>query len=77
MLVCVYVLMPQPTVFFYFRRIVRVLWRKLIAAAKGGSMKRFVFTVTLGVLLGMALHEVPAVKQLVDKGKRKIKGIGG
>ena len=40
-------------------------------------MKRFVFTVTLGVLLGMALHEVPGVTQLGDKGKRKIKGIGG
>ena len=36
-------------------------------------MKKLVIGVALGVIAGMALSEVPQVKQMLGKGKRKLK----
>lgn len=36
-------------------------------------MKKLVIGVALGVIAGMALSEVPQVKQMLGNGKRKLK----
>lgn len=36
-------------------------------------MKKFIIAMTLGTVAGVLISEIPAVKSLIKKGKRKVK----
>lgn len=38
-------------------------------------MKKFIIAMALGAAAGMVLSEIPSVKKMMDKGKKKVKNI--
>ena len=38
-------------------------------------MKKFLIGIALGAAAGMVISEVPAVKKMMDKGKKKVKNM--
>lgn len=38
-------------------------------------MKKLLFGIALGVAAGMVVSEIPAVKQMLSKGKKKMKNL--
>lgn len=47
----------------------------IVGLFTGGNMKKLLFGIALGAAVGMVVSEIPAVKQVLSKGKKKVKNL--